>query len=158
MTKYGGHPMAAGLSLKKENLDAFREFLNTHAKLSKEDFIQKEWIDIALPFSYVTEDFINSLSLLEPFGAGNEKPGFASKNVRIFDIRVLGKERNVVKMRGQDEQNTVFPLLLFTDGDEFLQELGANEYIDIIYYPQINEYMGNRTLQLVIKSWKISKA
>ena len=61
-------------------------------------------------------------------------------------------------MRGQDEQNTVFPLLLFTDGDEFLQELGANEYIDIIYYPQINEYMGNRTLQLVIKSWKISKA
>lgn len=158
LTKYGGHPMAAGLSLKKENLDAFREFLNSHAKLSKEDFIQKEWIDIALPFSYITEDFINSLSLLEPFGVGNEKPGFASKNVRIFDIRVLGKERNVVKMRGQDEQNTVFPLLLFTDGDEFLQELGANEYIDIIYYPQINEYMGNRTLQLVIKSWKISKA
>ena len=157
LTKYGGHPMAAGLSIKRAVLDEFREFLNEHSNLEEKDLIEKIWIDIALPFSYISQSFIAELDLLEPFGNGNEKPSFALKNVYIHEKRVFGKDRNVVKLILEDDSRTKLEALLFANGDEFLDELGENRYIDIIYYPQVNEYMNKRNIQIIIKVWKNSR-
>ena len=110
-----------------------------------------------MPFSYISESFIAELDLLEPFGNGNEKPSFALKNVYIHEKRVFGKDRNVVKLILEDDSRTKLEALLFANGDEFLDELGENRYIDIIYYPQVNEYMNKRNIQIIIKVWKNSR-
>ncbi|MGL5435112.1 MAG: single-stranded-DNA-specific exonuclease RecJ [Lachnospiraceae bacterium] len=156
LTKFGGHPMAAGFSLKEEYVDEFRIRLNRQAGLSAEDFIPKLWIDIAMPLEYISEQLVNELKLLEPYGMGNEKPQFAQKGLHIRGIpRVFGKNRNVVKLALVTAQGHPMEAILFTDGDRFLEEQKGRSGIDIIYYPDVNEYNGNRTLQVVIKDYKI---
>ena len=155
LLKCGGHPMAAGLSLEEANVDLFRQRLNDNAALTEEDFIQKIWIDVAMPLEYIDEKLIKELELLEPFGQGNEKPQFAQKHLNIRSIRVLGKNRNAVKMSLVTDQGTAMDGMLFTDGDAFMEELGSRRAIDAIYYPTVNEYNGNRTLQVVIKNYKL---
>lgn len=155
LLKFGGHPMAAGLSLEEANVDLFRQRLNDNAALTEEDFIQKIWIDVAMPLEYIDEKLIKELELLEPFGQGNEKPQFAQKHLNIRSIRVLGKNRNAVKMSLVTDQGTAMDGMLFTDGDAFMEELGSRRAIDAIYYPTVNEYNGNRTLQVVIKNYKL---
>ena len=157
LSKFGGHPMAAGLSLKKENVDEFRRLLNENAKLGEEDFIKKIWIDVPMPLEYINEPLIEELDLLEPFGQGNEKPLFAQKGLAIRSVRVMGKNRNVVKFSLASEKGMPMDGLLFADGDSFLQELSGNRKIDVIYYPAVNEYNGNKSLQIVIKNYKIAK-
>ena len=157
LSKFGGHPMAAGLSLKKENVDEFRRRLNENAKLGEEDFIKKIWIDVPMPLEYINEPLIEELDLLEPFGQGNEKPLFAQKGLAIRSVRVMGKNRNVVKFSLASEKGMPMDGLLFADGDSFLQELSGNRKIDVIYYPAVNEYNGNKSLQIVIKNYKIAK-
>lgn len=157
LSKFGGHPMAAGLSLKKENVDEFRRLLNENAKLGEEDFIKKIWIDVPMPLEYINEPLIEELDLLEPFGQGNEKPLFAQKGLSIRSVRVMGKNRNVVKFSLASEKGMPMDGLLFADGDSFLQELSGNRKIDVIYYPAVNEYNGNKSLQIVIKNYKIAK-
>ena len=152
LEKYGGHPMAAGLSLKKENVEAFRRFLNEHSKLVESDFVREVWIDVAMPFGYISEDLVAQLAQLAPFGQGNESPTFAQKDVEILNARVLGKDHNVVRLSLKDSAGTRMEGLVFTDGDAFIEE--AKRFIDIIYAPQVNEYMGQRTLQVVIRDWK----
>lgn len=154
LTKFGGHPMAAGLSIHEEDVDRLRMELNQNAGLTKEDFIPRIWIDVPLPMEYITEPLVKELELLEPFGQGNEKPQFAQKHVHIRSVRVLGKNRNVVKLSLVTGQGTVMDGLVFEDGDIFLEELGSSRMVDIIYYPGINEYQGNRSLQVVIKEYK----
>ena len=154
LTKYGGHPMAAGLSLEKDKLLEFRKLLNSNSKLKESDFVEKIWIDIALPFAYLSEDFVKELSLLEPFGQGNQKPNFAQKQVEILNLRVFGQNRNVVKLRCKDSFGTGIDALIFTDGDEFLEELGDKRLFDIIYYPKINDFNNKITVQIVIRDWK----
>lgn len=157
LSKFGGHPMAAGLSLKKENVDEFRRLLNENAKLGEEDFIKKIWIDVPMPLEYVNEPLIEELDLLEPFGQGNEKPLFAQKGLSIRSVRVMGKNRNVVKFSLASEKGMPMDGLLFADGDSFLHELSGCRKIDVIYYPAVNEYNGNKSLQIVIKNYKIAK-
>lgn len=157
LTKYGGHPMAAGLSMKPENLDSFRTLLNSNSKLMPDDFIEKIWIDIALPFAYISEDLVKELELLEPFGQGNQKPSFAQKQVEILSLRVFGANRNVVKLSLRDSAGSLMEAVIFTDGDEFLAELGTDKFIDIIYYPKLNEYNNRKNLQIIIREWKFRR-
>lgn len=158
LLKFGGHPMAAGLSLPKENVDKFRKCLNEQARLTDEDFIRKVWIDVPMPLEYINEPLIEELELLEPFGQGNEKPLFAQKGLNIRSVRVLGKNRNAVKFSLATDQGTPMDAMMFADGDSFLEELGDSRVLDVIYYPAVNEYNGNKNLQIVIRNYKISKS
>lgn len=153
-TKYGGHPMAAGMSLLPKNLDVLRRELNARSHLTEDDFVEKVWIDIPLPFSYITESFIAELELLQPFGQGNEKPNFALKNVQILSVNVFGKDKNVVKCKLMDSDLMTMEGIIFTDGLAFLEEAGGRRNMDILYYPTINEFNGNKTLQIHLKGWK----
>ena len=152
--KFGGHHMAAGMSLKKDRLDEFRKRLNENSKLTKEDFIQKIWIDVPLPFSYISHDFVRELEKLEPYGNKNEKPKFARKGIKILSKNILGKNKNVVKMVLEDD-GTRLDGIYFCDGEAFFEELKGNNEIDIIYYPDINEYGGRESLQVIITGYKI---
>ena len=124
LSKFGGHPMAAGFSLPLEHVEEFRRRLNENARLTEEDFIPKVWIDIAQPFENVGEELIGELERLEPFGQGNEKPQFALKDLFIRSARVMGKNRNVVKLMLVNERGTALDGVVFTDGDLFLEEMG----------------------------------
>ena len=154
LTKFGGHPMAAGFSLPLENVGEFRRRLNENARLTPEDFVPKVWIDIALPFGYVSEELIEELELLEPFGNGNEKPQFAQRDLFIRSVRVMGKNRNVVKLMLVNEQGTALDAIVFTEGNRFLEEMGDKRRMDVVYYPTVNEYNGRRSLQIVVKNWR----
>lgn len=154
LVKFGGHPMAAGLSLEEKEIDEFRRRLNADAELTEEDFVPKIWIDVPMPFEYVNEKIVQELKDLEPFGQGNEKPLFAQKSLVIRNARVLGKNRNVVKLNLVTETGQPVDGLLFADGDRFLEEQAGRNMIDMIYYPDVNEYNGTRTLQAVIRNYK----
>ena len=154
LVKFGGHPMAAGLSLEEKHIDEFRRRLNADAELTEEDFVPKIWIDVPMPFEYVNEKIVQELKDLEPFGQGNEKPLFAQKSLVIRNARVLGKNRNVVKLNLVTETGQPVDGLLFADGDRFLEEQAGRNMIDMIYYPDVNEYNGTRTLQAVIRNYK----
>lgn len=154
LPKFGGHPMAAGLSIKEEDVPEFRRRLNENAVLTEEDFIPRVWIDVPMPLEYVTEGLVEELKGLEPFGQGNEKPLFAQKGLMIRSLRVLGKNRNVVKLGLVTDTGLSMDGLLFGDGDAIQRELAGKDRIDIVYYPDINEYNGNRTLQAVIRNYK----
>lgn len=154
LVKFGGHPMAAGLSLEEKDIDVFRRRLNADAELTEEDFVPKIWIDVPMPFEYVNEKIVQELKDLEPFGQGNEKPLFAQKSLVIRNARVLGKNRNVVKLNLVTETGQPVDGLLFADGDRFLEEQAGRNMIDMIYYPDVNEYNGTRTLQAVIRNYK----
>ena len=154
LPKFGGHPMAAGLSIKEEDVPEFRKRLNENAELTEDDFIPRVWIDVPMPLEYVTEGLVEELKRLEPFGQGNEKPLFAQKGLMIRSLRVLGKNRNVVKLGLVTDTGLSMDGLLFGDGDALQRELAGRDRIDIVYYPDINEYNGNRTLQAVIRNYK----
>lgn len=154
LVKFGGHPMAAGLSIEESDIDEFRRRLNENAKLTEDDFVPQIWIDVPMPFEYVNEKIVDELKGLEPFGQGNEKPLFAQKSLTIRNVRVLGKNRNVVKMNLVTNTGHPFDGLLFADGDRFLEEQTGQNTIDMIYYPDVNEYNGTRTLQAIIKNYK----
>lgn len=154
LTKFGGHPMAAGLSMEERQVEPFRQELNRQADLTEDDFIPRIWIDVPLPMSYVSEELITELELLEPFGQGNEKPQFAQKDLVIRSARVVGKNRNAVKLSLVTPEGVPMEGMVFTDGDEFLQEMNGRNTMDAIYYPGINEYNGRRSLQIVVKEWR----
>ena len=154
LVKFGGHPMAAGLSIEESDIDEFRRRLYENAKLTEVDFVPQIWIDVPMPFEYVNEKIVDELKGLEPFGQGNEKPLFAQKSLTIRNVRVLGKNRNVVKMNLVTNTGHPFDGLLFADGDRFLEEQTGQNTIDMIYYPDVNEYNGTRTLQAIIKNYK----
>ena len=153
LPKFGGHPMAAGLSIEEKDIEEFRRRLNADAELTEEDFIPKVWIDVPMPLEYVSEGLVEELKQLEPYGQGNEKPLFAQKNLYIRNMRVLGKTKNLVKMNLVTENGLAMDGLLFVNGDQFLEEIENKKYINVIYYPDINEYNGFKTLQIVIKNY-----
>ena len=155
LLKFGGHPMAAGFSLKKENVGEFRRRLNEQSTLTREDFIPKIWIDVAMPLEYISEALVNELKSLEPFGQGNEKPQFAQKNLRIRSLRALGRNNNAVRMTVVTEQGRPMEAMVFTEADKFVEEAKNSRSMDVIYYPDINEYNGNRTLQIVVRAYKL---
>lgn len=170
-TKYGGHKLAAGVSMPEENVEKFRRYLNEHCELSAEDFEERILIDVPMPMSYVTTDFVKQLSVLEPFGNGNPKPVFAQKNLHICKGRILGKNSNVGKYLVKDETGRQYDMIYFGNLDkwhDFLTEhFGQEErdrlyqagsdviQISVIYYPDINVYQGRESLQMVMKDYCI---
>lgn len=154
LTKFGGHPMAAGLSLEEENVERFRRKLNEQSGLTEEDLVEKVTIDVPMPIHYIRKDLVQELSLLEPFGKGNEKPLFAQKNLWISQMRVFGKNRNVVKMRLTDENGYPMDGVYFGNGGEFAEEGRGKRKISIVYYPDINMYQGRESLQVIIRHYQ----
>lgn len=147
--KYGGHPMAAGVSMPEEAVEEFRERLNRACRLTEQDLTEVIHIDMALPFQWVTKAMTDELELLEPFGKGNTKPIFAAKNVRILESKVLGKNQNVLKMKLQDESQMQMEGIYFHSCmQEVLDDLQKKPTMHILYYPEWNEFRGNGNLQL----------
>ena len=153
-TKFGGHPMAAGMSLPKENLDKLRRELNQNCTLTKEDMVEKVSIDIAMPIQYISEEFINELKVLEPFGNGNGKPLFAERDFLVLQSQVLGKNKNTVKIYGTNGAGCHMEGLYFGNPEEFLKLLEQKSTISITYYPTINEFRGKKTLQIMIQDFQ----
>ena len=153
LTKYGGHPMAAGLSLAISDIDIFRKMLNDNAILTDEDLIPKMWIDVPMPVSYANIRLVNQLKLLEPFGKGNEKPVFADRNLYVKTVSVIGKNKNVLRCQLETEDGTYVPAVQF--GINNIDDIPrAGMRISIIYYPDINTFNGIMSLQIIIKEWK----
>jgi single-stranded-DNA-specific exonuclease len=170
LEKFGGHPMAAGMSLKKENLELFRKTLNEQAELSEEDFRKKVLIDVQLPVRYLTTQFADALSCIEPCGKGNEKPLFAEKDLLVRRIAVIGRNRNAVRLQLEGEGGAAIEAMLFSDPEEFLGYIRAkfgqemteralqgrenSVRLSVTYYPHVNEYRGSRTLQIILSGYR----
>lgn len=169
-TKFGGHPMAAGISLQEENVDAFRTAINEYCELTEEDFIPKIKIDIAMPAAYPTMELVRELELLEPFGKGNVKPQFADRNLTIARAYVVGKNQNVLKLNLRTEAGEPVSAVYFGDVEAFKayysEKYGAGELdaafrgqtngirMSVVYYPEINAYQGMESVQLIIRNYK----
>lgn len=152
--KYGGHPMAAGLSLQEENVGLFRRKINELCSLTEAELTEVIHIDMALPFSCVSEMLVDELELLEPFGKGNTKPVFAARNVQILGLRVLGKNGNVLRMKLMDDSGTAIEGIYFRDDmNTALAELQKKPAVHILYYPEINEFRGQKNLQLRVLNY-----
>lgn len=164
--KFGGHAMAAGLSVKEENLPELRAALNRHSELTQEDLTKKVWIDVPLPFSYVTPQLTEELKCLEPFGKANPKPVFAEKNVSIRAITILGQNRNVIRLRMENERGDRMDGTYFCREEEFMQYM-REQYtasqveralrgqsnsikVSITYYPEVSKYYENTYIRVVI--------
>ncbi|WP_459478736.1 single-stranded-DNA-specific exonuclease RecJ [Clostridium saccharoperbutylacetonicum] len=170
LQNFGGHPMAAGFSLQEENIDEFRRRLNRNTALKDEDLLRKVTIDCALPLDSISYDLINDIERLEPFGKANSKPLFAEKNVNLIKAVVLGKNRNVLKLKVKTKLNKVIDAIYFGDIYEFEEEV-SNKYgkeellklydgvyngimMDLVFYPNVNEYNGNTSIQIVVQNYR----
>ena len=169
-TKFGGHPMAAGLSLPEANVEIFREKINACCGLTEEDFIPKIKIDIPMPVDYPDIPLVNELSLLEPFGKANVKPQFADKNLGIDRAVVVGKNQNVLKLTLRTERGISISAVYFGDVDGFREyyseKYGESEVqqafsgrtnairMSVVYYPEVKRYQGNESIQIVIKNYQ----
>ena len=153
MTQFGGHPMAAGLSMEEKNVEEFRKRLNENCTLTEEDLSPKVIIDVPMPVSYITRELIEQISLLEPFGKGNTKPVFAQKGLRVLESRVFGKNRNVTKVKLMDPSGTVMDGVYFGEAEEFAGFIDGKDSISVTYYPEINIFRGRESIQIVIQNY-----
>lgn len=167
--RFGGHKMAAGLTMEKKNLEILRDGLNARCTLTQTQLMPLVMIDAAMPLGYISEEVIVDLEKLEPFGRANEKPLFAQQHLSVLRLSRIGKNRNVVKMSVMGPEGIIMDALYFGDTDvffDFLEEeygrdnvaaalRGMRNTIDIgvTYYPQINEFQGKRSLQIVIQNY-----
>ena len=153
MTQFGGHPMAAGLSMEEKNVEEFRKRLNENCTLTEEDLSPKVIIDVPMPVSYITRELIEQISLLEPFGKGNTKPVYAQKGLRVLESRVFGKNRNVTKVKLMDPSGTVMDGVYFGEAEEFAGFIDGKDSISVTYYPEINIFRGRESIQIVIQNY-----
>ena len=170
LSKFGGHKMAAGLSMPEENLEQFRKEINEKSGITPEDLNEKIAIDMQLPFECVNEKFIGELAVLVPFGKGNARPVFAERQVQVESARILGKNKNVLKLQVKDLHGTRMDAMYFGDVNTFVEYVrekfgdiacecllrghGHGIVMAFTYYPDINEYQGVRTPQIVIQNYK----
>ena len=170
LSKFGGHKMAAGLSMPEENLEQFRKEINEKSGITPEDLNEKIAIDMQLPFEYVNEKFIGELAVLEPFGKGNARPVFAERQVQVESARILGKNKNVLKLQVKDLHGTRMDAMYFGDVNTYVEYVrekfgdiacecllhghGHGIVMAFTYYPDINEYQGVRKPQIVIQNYK----
>ena len=168
--KFGGHKLAAGLSLEKNKIEEFRKCMNESATLCEDDFQEKIRIDIPMPLSYATMDFIKEMELLEPYGVANPRPLFAQRDIYFVQAKVMGQNKNVIKIKIEDEEGNDYEAISFSDSDRFKQRI-ANKYGEaqavallqgqkvrlrhsVVYSPEINEFRGNQSIQYVIKDYE----
>lgn len=156
LTKYGGHKLAAGFSLKREEVEALRKLLNENCSLTESDMQERIVIDMELPFSGITEAFVKELKLLEPFGKGNHKPVFADREVEFVSGRIIGKNKNVWKLKVKDACGKVMTALYFGETEKFSNDTKEKwgSRFSITYYPEVNEYMGNKEMQIIITHYR----
>ena len=170
LSKFGGHKMAAGLSMPEENLEQFRKEINEKSGITPEYLNEKIAIDMQLPFECVNGKFIEELAVLEPFGKGNARPVFAERQVQVESARILGKNKNVLKLQVKDLHGTRMDAMYFGDVNTFVEYVrekfgdiacecllrghGHGIVMAFTYYPDINEYQGVRTPQIVIQNYK----
>lgn len=153
LEQFGGHPMAAGFSLKEENVEIFRRKLNELCTLTESELTPKITIDVPMPISYLSRELTEQLSVLEPFGKGNTKPLFAQKGLRVLNLRILGKNQNVAKMKLVDASGASVDAVYFGQALEFQSYVQQKETVSVTYYPEINVYQGRETLQAVIRNY-----
>ncbi|MBA8984351.1 single-stranded-DNA-specific exonuclease RecJ [Clostridium saccharobutylicum] len=170
LDNFGGHPMAAGFSLQEKNIDEFRRRLNENTILKDDDLLRKVTIDSVLPLDSIDYELIEDLERLEPFGKANSKPLFGEKNINVVKASILGKNRNVLKLKLKTTYGKIIDAIYFSDIEEFeeiitekygreeLQKLYDGVYndvkLDIVFYPSINEYNGNISIQIVIQNYR----
>nr|WP_288555573.1 single-stranded-DNA-specific exonuclease RecJ [uncultured Mediterraneibacter sp.] len=152
--KFGGHKMAAGVSLSEENVEILRKRLNENCTLSWEDMAERIHIDMKLPFAYINEDLIREFSLLAPFGKGNTRPLFAEKNLRVYYPQIVGKNQNVLKFQVQDPAGNRMEAIYFGEAKKCLEYIQRKQEMAFTFYPSINEYNGRRTIQLTVVNYQ----
>lgn len=153
-TKFGGHKLAAGLSLKEEHVEEFRRRINELATLTEEDLTEKVSIDMQLPIAYLSQKLVEELERLEPFGKGNMKPLFAEKNLRVISPRILGKNQNVLKFQVEDARGLRMNAVYFGDVRACMEYMEQKKRMSFTYYPTVNEYMGRRSLQITVVNYR----
>lgn len=153
-TKFGGHKMAAGLSLPEENVERFRKRINELASLTEDDLQLKVSIDMMLPISYISKKLIEELKVLEPHGKGNAKPLFVEKNLRVINPRIIGKNQNVLKFRVENEKGLQIEAIYFGDVQDCLRTMERSRKMAFTYYPTVNEYRGMQTLQMNVVNYR----
>lgn len=149
-TKFGGHPMAAGLSMPRENLERFRQCINENTDIKEDDLQKVVHIDAAMPFSYLTVSRIRQLDLLEPFGNGNSKPVFAQKNVELTQMKAIGKQGQFLKGKARGEDGCSVEALYFGPAEQLQECMKRSSQLKITYYPQVNTYGDRENIQIVI--------
>ena len=154
LLRFGGHSLAAGLSLERQNLDAFRQAVNAESHLKSEDLITKVKIDMAMPMSYVTEGLIEEMACLKPFGTDNPQPLFAMKDVTAENVRLIGRDGSVLKMTLTEPGGRSCEAIAFRRAAELYDRIRQNRVLSVTYYPTINEFRGRRTLQAVITHFR----
>lgn len=153
-TKFGGHKLAAGLSLKEENVELFRKTINELEDLSEDDLTEKVSIDMQLPLPYISEKLILELDKLEPYGKGNPKPLFVEKNLRVISPRIIGKNHNVLKFQVEDVKGIRMDAIYFGDVQACMEYMRQKDRMAFTYYPAINEYMGRKNLQMTVVNYR----
>lgn len=153
-THFGGHKMAAGLSLPEENVELLRRRINETCALTEEDFVPKITIDVPMPFSYVTKELIVQMELLEPFGKGNTKPIFAQKDIKVLNHRIIGKNRNVLSLKLDDGMGRTIDGICFQNAEELEQRIVSGKSVSVTYYPTLNTYQGRESIQIVISHFQ----
>lgn len=170
LTKFGGHPLAAGLSLPEENVEELRRRMNAYSRLTEEDLTAKVSIDVPMPIDYISEEFINELDMLEPFGKANAKPVFAEKELDVIGARILGKNQNVLKLQVLNQRGTMLDAMYFGNIENFNEYVGGKfgrselermyqkrenrVKLSVTYYPAVNEYNGNKSIQIVVQNYQ----
>lgn len=152
--KFGGHKMAAGVSLQEENVDVLRRRLNENCDLKEDDFVKTVWIDVPMPIGYISEKLIDELTILEPFGNGNCKPVFADRELYVKSLNIIGKNKNVVKMSLVDVNGYFMEALYFGEVEEFARDIKVGTKHSFTYYPSVNEFRGERTLQIIVTGYQ----
>ena len=156
-TRFGGHPMAAGLSLPEENIPEFRSRINEHCNLSEEDLTETVWIDVPMPLEYINEKLILELGGLEPFGKANPKPVFADKNISIRNIRAIGKDKQYTRMTITKDSGIVIDAVGFFPCTELETVYNKNGRISCTYYPEINEFRDKKQIQVCVTGYRIDR-
>lgn len=156
LRRFGGHKMAAGLSLDACNIEPLRQMLNEKSGLQEADLAEKITIDMPLPFSYISAELIDQMNLLEPFGKGNTRPLFAEKDLSVVEHRVVGKNQNAMKLRVRDAQGAEMDAIFFGDVEALQQtiEEKRGRGLSFTYYPTVNSYMGRKTLQITVQNFR----
>ena len=152
--RFGGHKLAAGFSLREEDIEVMRRRLNENCRLTNDDLQEKVVIDLKLPFAYISAPLIEELHTLEPYGNGNAKPIFAESKIQVIRPKLVGANQNVVKCILKDSNGNTIDAVCFHNAKKFYEDCIENPVRSIAFHPSLNEYNGTTNLQVIITNWQ----